>query len=261
MAQIFSVQLDSFVGPIDLLLHLVKSNELEIEKLSLAKIAEQYMSCLDNMKHMDLEIAGEYLVVAATLLSIKSSVLLNQPVELIPDEEGNLYDPHEDLLNKLREAEIYKMGAKELQNRDILGVDVFATLSRLSEVGEPDVKFKEHDPLLLGMAFRKMLDKLSQEKKEYTVVIDKISIVDRMKGVILKLKTGNGFKFEDLVLNKLSKVEIVGTFLALLELCKRQVINVTQDNSFQDIVISLADGNEEFINFESEYDVKEVVNG
>ena len=261
MAQIFSVELDYFVGPIDLLLHLVKSNELEIEKLSLAQVAEQYMSCLDKIKNLDLEVAGEYLVVAATLLSIKSSVLLNQPVELVQDEEGNLFDPHQDLLNKLREAEIYKMGAKELENRDILGVDVFATHSRLNEVGEPEFKFKEHDPLLLGMAFRKMLDKLSQEKREYTVVIDRVSIVDRMKGVILKLKSGSGFKFDELVTNKQSKIEIVGVFLALLELCKRQVIFVKQDQCFNEITISLAEGDLEFTNFESEYDVKEVVNG
>ncbi|RIL11386.1 MAG: segregation/condensation protein A, partial [Proteobacteria bacterium] len=103
-AHFFEVKLDVFDGPIDLLLHLVKQNELPIEKVSLAKVASQYLECLEKMRYFDLDVAGEYLVIAATLVSIKSSILLNQPVELVEDEEGNLVDPHEELLNRLREA-------------------------------------------------------------------------------------------------------------------------------------------------------------
>ena len=113
--QFFSVQTPLFDGPIDLLLHLVKTNELPITKLSLAEVAEQYMQCLDMMRSLDLEIAGEYLVIAATLLSIKSSVLLDEPVEMVPDEEGNLYDPYEALLEQL--GELPSPGAADLAPR------------------------------------------------------------------------------------------------------------------------------------------------
>ncbi len=82
----FEVQVDLFKGPIDLLLHLVKQKELPLEEISLAEVADQYMHCLEQMRRFDLEIAGEYLVIAATLLSIKSSHLLNEPVELVEDD-------------------------------------------------------------------------------------------------------------------------------------------------------------------------------
>ncbi|NMC63810.1 MAG: segregation/condensation protein A, partial [SAR324 cluster bacterium] len=85
LSQLFNVSLPLFDGPIDLLLHLVKTNELPISKVSLAEVAEQYMQCLELMKSLDLDVAGEYLVIAATLLAIKSSFLLNEPVELVMD--------------------------------------------------------------------------------------------------------------------------------------------------------------------------------
>jgi segregation and condensation protein A len=146
----FKVVLEDYSGPIDLLLHLVKSNELEIEKLSLAHVASQYLECLDQMQKLDLEIAGEYLVIAATLLSIKSSVLLNEPVELVIDDDGNMIDPHEELLRKLREAAIYRDGAKQLESMDCLGLEVFAPPSQLKKFKPDSDVYADHNPMLLG---------------------------------------------------------------------------------------------------------------
>ena len=133
----FQVQLELFDGPIDLLLHLVKKNELAIERIALAKVATQYMECVERMRSMNLDMVAEYLVIAATLLSVKSSVLLNEPVELVVDEEGNLVDPHKVLLERLREAQVYREGASSLAQRKLLGQDVFSGPSHLKRVPAP----------------------------------------------------------------------------------------------------------------------------
>ncbi len=225
----FAVSVDQFNGPIDLLLHLVKKNELEIEKVSLAYVADQYVQCLERMRDLDLEVAGEFLVIAATLLSIKSSVLLAEPVEFEFDEEGNLLDPHEELLMRLKEAAIYKEGAALLGERPLLDFDVFAPKSKLSKLPTPPETFTEHDPYLLGVAFKKLIEKKGLEDVSYEVVLDSVSIVDRMMQVLEILqKSAKGHTFEELVGETVTKGIVVGTFVALLELCKRQVISVRQ---------------------------------
>ncbi|MCB0320839.1 MAG: segregation/condensation protein A [Bdellovibrionales bacterium] len=243
LEQPFTVQLDHFLGPIDLLLHLVKKNELEIEKVSLAYVADQYVECLEKMRELDLEIAGEFLVIAATLLSIKSSVLLSEPVELEMDEEGNLMDPHEELLMRLREAAIYKEGAELLSSRPFLGLDVFAPSGSLSKVPSPPETYRDHDPYLLGVAFRKLLLKADSEELRYEIVLESVSIVDRMMNVLDHLKRHpEGLSFEALVGKERSRGMIVGTFIALLELCKRQVLLVRQVES--EIVVGLKENEE-----------------
>ena len=257
----FEVKLDQFDGPIDLLLHLVKQNELPIATLSLAQVTSQYLNCIEQARQYDLEVAGEYLVIAATLLSIKSSFLLNEPVELLPDEDGNLVNPHEELLRKLREAEIYKDGAYRLSCQKLLGVDVFAPPSCLKHVTGAKEKFIDHDPMLLGRAFRKLLSQVGQEAKFY-ISVDPVSIMERMMTVIETLKTNQGrVAFYKLVPDLTSRNSIVGTFIALLELCKRQVIRVEQTENFEDITIVLAAEDAQVTDLSSEFDQPEAEGG
>ncbi|MCB0331197.1 MAG: segregation/condensation protein A [Bdellovibrionales bacterium] len=240
----FTVETEHFLGPIDLLLHLVKKNELEIEKISLAYVADQYVACLEKMNGFDLEIAGEYLVIAATLTSIKSSVLLQEPVELEVDDEGNLVDPHEELLLRLKEAAIYTEGASLLSDRPMLGVEVFAPVSKLSDYTPPPDTYREHDPYLLGIAFRKLLEKSGEDELRYQITLDSVSIVDQMMKVLSLLKVSDKpHSFESLVRGTseggtLQRAYVVGTFVALLELCKRQVLKVRQEE--EEILVSLA---------------------
>lgn len=231
----FTVEVDHFLGPIDLLLHLVKKNELEIEKISLAYVADQYVECLQKMRSVDLEIAGEYLVIASTLLSIKSSVLLQEPVELELDEEGNLVDPHEELLMRLKEASIYLEGAAMLEDLPMYGREVFAPVSTISDLPTPPDSYRAHDPYLLGVEFKKLLEKRGEEEVRYQITLDSVSIVDQMMGVLELLKNAKApMTFESLVMGTasgahLQRAYIVGTFIALLELSKRQVLLVQQD--------------------------------
>ena len=253
---VFQVRLELFDGPIDLLLHLVKQHELPIEKLSLAQIADQYFACVESMRHLDLEIAGEYLVIAATLLSIKSSVLLNDPVELVTDDEGNLVDPHEELLRRLREAAVYREGAASLSCRELLGIDVFSPPSSLAEFTPPPAALRQHDPILLGKVFRRMLERAGADAAEMTIRFDGVPIVERMSVVLDVLRRSGGRRmFSQLVPDLTSRVSVIATFIALLELCKRQAIHVEQTGSFEDIAIVLSGENFDPQSMSSEFDL------
>ena len=254
----FEVKLGNlFDGPIDLLLHLVKRNELPIETLSLAEVAAQYMQCIQEMRELDLEVAGEYLVIAATLLSIKSSILLNEPVELVLDDEGNLVDPHEELLRRLREAQIYREGAQFLGGRSMLGVDVFEPQSLLGDIEAPEVRYKPHDAILLGLAFKALLKRVGKTNPTFTISVDSVTIVERMMSIVDRLRNAAApVAFEDLVPDQTSRGSIISSFLALLELAKRQMIQVRQDGMFSSVTIALigAESVNELPKMESEFD-------
>jgi segregation and condensation protein A len=250
----FEVKLELFDGPIDLLLHLVKQRELPIEKVSLADVTGQYLACVQHARKLDLEVAGEYLVIAATLLSIKSSLLLNEPVPLIEDEEGNFTNPHDELLRKLREHEIYKHGAFMLSCRKVLGVDVFLPPSTLAEVEPPPVQYKQHDPMLLGLAFKKLIERLPAAS-ELKISFDAISIVDRMMSVLDILKRERGaVPFHRLVPDLTSRGALIGSFCALLELCKRHAIRIHQNDVLQEIFVALTEDTVDLTGVTSEFD-------
>ena len=262
----FEVQLEDFEGPIDLLLHLVKSHRLAIERVSLAAVSEQYLACIDKMRKLDLDVASEYLVVAATLLSIKTSLLLEDPIDessLVLGEDGP--DPHRELLEKLKAAAVFKEGAEQLGERKLLGSHVFATPSSLSSVPTPDVKFKPHDPFELGKIFAKILDRTGEAFK-MTFSIDPVSVVDRMMGMLDtvrvkldKLQSGavRAVSFREIIPQNADKGVVVTSFVGMLELCKRSVFNIEQKESFGPISIGMQDDSFDGKNIKgSEFDSK-----
>lgn len=236
---LFTVNLDLFDGPMDLLLHLVKQHELPIERVSLAAVTQQYMAILDEAVELDFELAGEYLVVAATLLAIKSSILLNKPIEVQLDTESDGPDPEEELLRRLRELERFRSGAQQLGERPLLGIDVFAPVPEPFAPGPPVLR--DHDALLLGRALRRLLDRTPAELRSLVITTDSVPIAARMVQVIERLSAApGGLSFPSLVGEFVTIPAIIATFLALLELCKRQAILVEQQGVFGDITISLA---------------------
>lgn len=251
----FEVKTELFKGPIDLLLHLVKQNELPIEKVSLAEVADQYMAAVDDLRNFDLEVAAEYLVIAATLVSVKASVLLNEPVELVEDEEGRLIDPHEALLQKLREAAVYKEGAAELASRRVYGLDVFGPPSFLSQFEAPQAALKDHDAIALGIAFKKLLERTGADRALMTISFENISIVDGMTKILDRLKKfGGKLQFEQ-VFTAHSRQDMLISFIGLLELCKRSLIRVQQNKNFETIWIAIrGDGDNDVGPLSSEFD-------
>lgn len=260
----FSLKVEDFDGPIDLLLHLVKRNELPIEKLSLAKVADQFLQCIKQTVGFDLELAGEYLVIAANLLSIKAALIVDpksdQQLEL--DDGPN---PHDELLKRLREAEVYQEAARMIASKDFLGIDVFSPAVaqyavKKDEANDPGLA--NHDAALLAKALKRILSNIPAVTVGLKLNWTRISIGDRMQFFVEKLKQrpGEYISFEDLLGNDISLPIVVSSFVALLELCKRRVINIAQ-NGYQDsIALRLVPtDNENFIaeaiSAESEFDV------
>jgi segregation and condensation protein A len=239
-SRFFEVKLDLFDGPIDLLLHLVKKRELPIEKVSLAEVTGQYLECIKSLRYYDVEVAAEYLVIAATLLSVKASVLLNDPVELIPDENGELVDPHEELLSRLRELELFRAAAAHLQDRPVLGHDVFAPPPKISKIDPGLIPLANHSSELLSGAFQEVLKRLGERSATFKITLDTVSIVERMRSVVDILKScGGSTTFAHILSGIHDRISAVGTFVALLELCRRRVLGLKQDGPGAEIEICL----------------------
>ncbi len=241
-SRFFEVRLDLFDGPIDLLLHLVKKRELPIEKVSLAEVTGQYLECIKALRYYDVEVAAEYLVIAATLISVKASVLLNDPVELIPDENGDLVDPHEQLLARLKELEAYRLAARDIGARPALGHEVFAAPVKASKIDPALIPLANHESELLARAFHKVLERLGEKSAVFSITVDAVSVVERMRLVVDSLRISGGIStFDELLGSSPDRGTAIGVFCALLELCRRRVIAVVQVGPKEEIQVRLAD--------------------
>lgn len=239
----FEVRLELFDGPLDLLLHLIKKRELPIEKVSLAEVTGQYLECIKNLHYYDVEVAAEYLVIAATMLSVKASVLLNDPVELIPDENGEMVDPHEVLLNRLRELEAFRAAAANLNSRPVLGQDVFAAPVKAKKIDPALIPLADHESELLTRAFHAVLSRMGERAATITISVDPVTVVERMRTVVDTLTSrGGGGSFLDLLGESFDKPKVIGVFVAVLELCRRGMLAVTQEGVCGEIRLSLTDG-------------------
>jgi segregation and condensation protein A len=241
----FSVDLELFAGPIDLLLHLVKQNELPIDKISLGQVAEQYLFCLERICALDVEIAGEYLVIASTLLAIKAKTILNDSLALEGDSEEDsedssayeLNDPHDLLLEKVRQAELFQTLAKGLGEFKQLGQDAFLANISYENSNQQETLAKQ-PAVVLGRALKSMIKRRGKDLATYEITVDEVSISERMNQIIetfTKLASENqplNLSFSTLVNNIFGENchigYLISLFLALLELCKRQVIAVEQ---------------------------------
>lgn len=258
-SRFFEVKLELFDGPLDLLLHLVKKRELPIEKVSLAEVTGQYLECIKALRYYDVEVAAEYLVIAATMLSVKASVLLNDPVELIPDENGEMVDPHEVLLTRLRELEAFRAAAANLGERPVLGHDVFAAPVKAKKIDPALIPIADHQSELLVQAFHAVLSRLGEKSRVYSITIDTVSVVERMRTVVDSLKVRGGVgTFTDLLSNVTDRASAIGVFVAILELCRRRMVTVSQEGVRTEIKISLSEVKEAKEPIANEDEVAEV---
>ena len=222
----YRVQIEEFEGPLDLLLHLIKKNEVDIYNIPIAAITRQYLEYMELLKELNLDIAGEFLVMAATLLQIKSRMLL--PVTR-DEEEAEDEDPRAELVRRLLEYQRYRDASYQLSSRNLLGRDVFARkfespeLAGLAPNEEPaDVELFE-----LIEAFQRVLARVSVETF-HDVVTDGISIADRISEVLSLLYEQKTVCFDALFSDRMTRDLLVVTFLSILELCKMKLIKITQ---------------------------------
>lgn len=227
----YNVHLDSFDGPLDLLLLLIRKNEVDICDIPIAVITRQYLDYIKLMKELNLEVAGDFLVMAATLLQIKSRMLLplDEPEEG-EEEEG---DPRAELIRRLMEYQQYKdagmvIGARALLGREVFvrsAVDPVLTAAK-SEEGPVEVSLFD-----LVDAFRVLLEHIPAEHFHDVAAAETFSIADCINEILSLLQERDTVQFEDLVRDDFTRERVIVTFLALLELCRLKLIRIFQNGA------------------------------
>jgi segregation and condensation protein A len=232
----YEIKLDIFEGPMDLLLYLIKKNEIDIYNIPMAIITEQYLQHLEVMKSLNLDLAGEYLVMASTLIHIKSRMLLPQPEE----PEAEELDPRADLVRQLLEYQAFKEAALSLDSRLMLGRDTFKREAPPENVGEEDEEeLVELNIFDLVLAFQRIVVNLRQDEI-MEIDVEKMTIAERINEIMERLGTEKDMSFTDLFGETPTRKRIIYTFLAILELMKLRLIRAFQSGSFGPIRIFLA---------------------
>ncbi|MBX9972889.1 segregation/condensation protein A [Bacillus sp. CMF12] len=246
----YNVKIDAFEGPLDLLLHLINRLEIDIYDIPVSEITEQYLIYIHTMKELQLDVASEYLVMAATLLAIKSKMLLpKHDEEELEDEFGMEMeeDPRDELVERLIEYRKYKEAAEELkereQDRSLMYTKPPADLSEYvndSQQEKADLNVSLYD--MLGALQKLLRRKKLQRPLSAKVARQEIPIEKRMSEIVDQLRNFKGRKkFTDLFPIS-DREHIVVTFLAVLELIKRKEILVEQDRNFSDIFVASMEG-------------------
>ena len=243
----YRITLPEFEGPLDLLLHLCQTHELDILNISIAFIAEKYIEYLELMQNMSVEVAADYLVMAAHLAYLKSRELVPAPEPLEPTEDGEEpIDPREELIRRLLEYQKYKHAAQNLGSRPIEGRNVFVRGAPVEDGGEAGLA--EHSVWKLLEHWASVL---ARTKPEHThdVVVDRISITDRINQLVDMLEAGQGLiHFDDLVGKDLPEAElrhkVVVSLLAVLELARLRVVRIFQQETSGAFFLAKVEGAE-----------------
>ncbi len=237
-----SVSVPGFEGPLDLLLQIIQKHELNILDIPVSFVTEKYLEYLGVMRELSIDVASEYLVMAATLTHIKSKMLLpDLPSADDPDEEEEEADPRAELIRRLLEYQKYKAAAEQLGGRETLGKDVFGRGSS-EPVPEGPAPFAPIGTFDLLDAFAKILER-TKSKIEHEVIFDRISISDRIAELTAVMKDRKNAPFEDLFATRGDRVpsrfDLIITFLAVLEMAKLRMMRIYQSESLSTIFVEL----------------------
>jgi segregation and condensation protein A len=234
----YEVKLDIFEGPLDLLLYLIKKNSIDIYDIPIALITEQYLQYLEVMSSLSLDLAGEYLVLASTLIHVKSQMLL--PATIVEGEEDT--DPRAELVRQIIDYQVFKDAALELEGRPILERDLFKRGDHTEELTDSDgeeEKLEEIDIFSLIEAFGRMMARMD-EAQLLQIDMEKISLADRINEIMERLAKAGSLSFDDLMGQQGDRRRLIYTFLAILELVKLRMVRVYQRVPFGAIRIVLA---------------------
>ena len=227
------IKINLFEGPMDLLLHLIKKNEMDIYDIKVAAITDQYIEYLELMKELNLEVAGDYLVIAAELSLIKSKMLLPKPV--IEEEEE---DPRAELVRRLLEYQVYQDAASDLFEGEVLGRDVF---KREPDKGDLSIEEVELVPVNLWSlieAFREFYDRRKELwAEDLSFITEEITIEEKLEQVLNKIRTLGKIGFERLFTECESKFDLILTFLSLLELARMDSVHIVQESPDAPMII------------------------
>ena len=220
---LYQLNLDAFDGPLDLLLFLIRRHQLDIFDIPMAFICERYLEYLKVMEDLNLDVASEFMFMAAELLHIKSKMLLPKPVDVEDEEEEG--DPRADLVRRLLEYQKYKDAAEQLDQFHWFGRDIFGREPERIEVDRSETPLKEVSVFALIEAFDSVLARQKPEFR-HQVIMEQSSVKERMRRLVATLAGQPPQPFEELIGPIRSRIDIVVTFLALLEMAKMQLMKV-----------------------------------
>ncbi len=231
------VKLPVFEGPLDLLLFLIRKNEIDIYDIPIETVTDQYLTVLRQLESLNLEVAGDFFVMAATLMYIKSRMLLppkDQPAELEQGEEEDI-DPRWDLVQQLLEYRKFKEAAVDLQELIDRAGMMLPRESRLPADALEDRPIKPTDKIELWNTFNHVLRRLTERITVGEIHDDSVTIADQMEVILERCKSGRPFTFSGILGDKPSVYHIVTTFLALLELARLSRVRLEQNAAFSEI--------------------------
>jgi segregation and condensation protein A len=233
----FPVKLANFEGPLDLLLHLIKKNEVNVHDIPIALITRQYLDAIHLLQEMNLDIAGEFLVMAATLIHIKSKMLLPRP-ETAAGVEGEEEDPRDALVRRLLEHQKFKAAAELLHEREQLrSAQWLRPDARVAEIAGDDYEPElEVDLFSLLSAFQSVVDRAKLRPKAY-LPAEQMPIELRIEQLLERLSETEAIGFEELFSDVDDRGGLIVTFLALLEMIRLKLVRVFQAGSFGPIRI------------------------
>jgi segregation and condensation protein A len=235
----YKVKLEVFEGPLDLLLYLIKRDEVDIYDISIERITTQYLKYLEAFKELNIDVAGEFVVMAANLLYLKSRSLL--PVDLQPpDEEAEDDDPRWDLIRQLIEYKKFKEAAAQLQDRALKQENIFARTGFVAfDKGAP-LRLGEVGIFQLINAFQNVIKRVEARQELQEIFGENFTVSDKIETILARVSEGAALKLSDLFAAMVSRIEIVVTFLALLELIRLKQVRATQSDPFGEIEIAAA---------------------
>lgn len=235
---ILMLELEEFSGPLDLLLHLIKKHEMDIFDIPIGEITEKYLAHVEVIRTLDLDRAGDFLVMAATLMHIKSRMLLpptDEP-EDVEEEEG---DPREELVRRLLEYQKYKLAAQSLAERPFLGRDVFVRVPDRSMAPKPDeVEMEEVSVFQLIEIFQEVLENI-KVRAPHKIELDTVKVDVKIRHVLECLSREKRMTFRSLFDNVFSRPELIATFLAILELTRMKALRIFQTSDAGEIYLSM----------------------
>ena len=237
----YKVQFEVFEGPLDLLLYLIKKEEVDIYEVNLTKLATQFIEHVDLMRAFDLEVAGEFLVMASTLMYIKSRELLPKDQQVQTEEEEDGEDPRWELIRQLVEYKKFKDAAAQLHVRELEQEQIFPRLPVRDEIAPASAAPRQEASIFdLINAVNEVLKRVSKRDDLREIFEDKWTVSEKIEHLLKLTAERAALKFSELFAGASSRMEVVCTFLALLELIRLKQILCVQSEDFADIEITRA---------------------
>jgi segregation and condensation protein A len=237
----YKVKFEVFEGPLDLLLHLIRKEEVDIYQVNLTRLAGQFIEYIETLRLLDLEVAGEFLVMAATLMYIKSRELLPVDQQVQTEEEDDGEDPRWELIRQLVEYKKFKDAAAELQALEARQENVFPRAPARLEFASETPGRSEASIFDLVSAVNAVLQRFGERAEQRNIFEDKWTVNERIEHLMRVFGEQGRMKFSELFAEAASRAEVVATFLALLELIRLKQVAAIQAEPFGEIVICRVD--------------------